>query len=112
MIILPNQHDKTMKEVVNHAAGQAAVFMRALFGGGQVTKCTCGMPVSYREGKLHCAACGNDLNVAGYIRQYRPDLYVRTMVDVDNKKFKLTLNDTEDFDDISEGDTLEVPEAN
>lgn len=105
----PKKVDRALRELVNDAASNAAVFMRKLFGGATVTKCQCGCPVTYKLGVLKCDMCGGEINEVGYIRQYRPDVFIRTLVDVPKKRFKLTVNDTENFEDMVEGDEIDVP---
>lgn len=96
MIITPGK-ENTVRKACNEAAERAQSFMSMLFSSRRCSKCECGREVSYRDGKLVCEDCGTNLDAVGYVQKY-DDIFIKTTVFVDKKRFRLSVSTSNDFD--------------
>ena len=97
MIYIPGK-ENTVKAACYDAANEAQKFLGRLFSGQTAARCECGREVKYRDGKIICPECGKDLDAVGYVRQYG-DLFIKTTVFVDQKRFRLSVSTENDFDE-------------
>jgi len=100
-IILPNRkHGGDTKQIMFQAADDSQGYMDAFFAGMRTVKCQCGREMKY-NGSLACPECGKEQNIVGYIKKYG-GWFVRTVIDIENKKFHLTMSTTDEFEDMVE----------
>jgi hypothetical protein len=97
MIYIPGQVNQTKKACWD-AAEIAQKFMGKLFSGERCAKCECGREVVYRDGKIICEDCGKNLDAVGYVQKYG-DIFIKTTVFVDQKRFRLGVSSENDFDE-------------
>ena len=97
MIYIPGQENK-VKSACHDAARNAQQFMGRLFSGQTASLCECGREVKYRDEKILCPECGKELDAVGYVRQYG-DLFIKTTVFVDQRRFRLSVSTENDFDE-------------
>ena len=97
MIYIAGQ-ENPVKKACWDAAEKAQKFMGKLFSGERCAKCECNAEVKYRDGHLRCESCGKELDAVGYVQQYG-DVFVKTTVFVDQKRFRLNVSDKNDFDE-------------
>lgn len=100
-IIIPNSKEDTTQDLMMIAADKAQAYMNKLLAGRVKVLCECGKKLKYTSGdSIHCNECGKDMNLVGYIVQYG-ELYVRTVVDLVAKRFRLAIHtNPEAFEDI------------
>ena len=100
-IIIPGQHrENKPQDLMMLAADRAQDYMKRLFAGKVKVVCECGKKIKVHNDCLHCDECGTDLGVVGYIMKYG-ELYVRTVVDIAAKRFRLAIHtNPEKFEDL------------
>lgn len=70
------------------ATKKAKQFMRVLFGGDMLVRCTCGNKIKFKKNRLFCEACEMKMNRVEYEDEY-DDKIIKTVIDVDKKEFTL-----------------------
>ena len=97
MIYVPGK-ENMVKQACYAAADDAKKFMSRLFSGQTASRCECGREVKYANEKILCPECGKELDAVGYVQQYG-DLFIKTTVFVDQKRFRLAVSTENDFDE-------------